>query len=60
MIGGSILTDNLSDLIDEYNKVKENKKCNSVEFEKIKQEILCYKLLTVSCALEIIGFIVYI
>ena len=26
MIGGSILTDNLSDLIDEYNKVKENKK----------------------------------
>ena len=43
MIGGSILTDNLSDLIDEYNKVKENKKCNSVEFEKIKQEILCYK-----------------
>ena len=43
MIGGSILTDNLSDLIDKYNKVKIDKECNSVEFEEIKEEILCYK-----------------
>lgn len=43
MIGGSILTDKLSDLIDEYNNIKQNKKCTPVEFEKIKQTILCYK-----------------
>jgi hypothetical protein len=43
MIGGSILTDKLSDLIDEYNNIKQNEKCTPVEFEKIKQEILCYK-----------------
>lgn len=43
MIGGSILTDDLRDLIDKYNNVKKNKECIPVEFEKIKQEILCYK-----------------
>lgn len=43
MIGGSILTDNLSDLIDKYNNVKKNKECIPVDLEKIKQEILCYK-----------------
>lgn len=43
MIGGSILTDNISDLIDKYNDIKRNKECISVEWEKIKQEILYYK-----------------
>ncbi|NQK52368.1 hypothetical protein HO479_10230 [Streptococcus suis] len=43
MIGGSILTDHLISLIDEYNKIKEDKECNPVEFEEIKEEILCYK-----------------
>lgn len=43
MIGGSILTDKLSDLINEYNNIKKSEKCTQVEFEKIKQKILCYK-----------------
>lgn len=43
MIGGSILTDNISDLIDKYNDIKRNKECIPVEWEKIKQEILYYK-----------------
>lgn len=43
MIGGSILTDKLKDLIDEYNNIKKNKKCTPVEFEKTKQKILSYK-----------------
>lgn len=43
MIGGSILTDNLSDLIDKYNNVKINKESIPGEFEEIKEEILCYK-----------------
>lgn len=42
MIGGSILTDKLNYLIDEYNN-KKNKKSTPVEFEKTKQKILCYK-----------------
>lgn len=43
MIGGSILTDNLSDLIDKYNNVKKKKESIPDEFEEIKEEILCYK-----------------
>lgn len=43
MIGGSILTDNLSDLIDKYNNVKKKKESIPGEFEEIKEEILCYK-----------------
>lgn len=43
MIGGSILTDKLNYLIDEYNNNKKNKKSTPVEFEKTKQKILCYK-----------------
>lgn len=43
MIGGSILTDSLSDLIDKYNVIKRNKECTPVKWEKIKQEILYYK-----------------
>lgn len=42
MIGGSILTDHLISLIDEYNKMK-NKKISPVEFEEIKEKILWYK-----------------
>lgn len=42
MIGGSILTDYLISLIDEYNKMK-NKEINQVEFEKIREKILLYK-----------------
>ena len=42
MIGGSILTDHLISLIDEYNKMK-NKEISSVEFEEIKEKILWYK-----------------
>ncbi|WP_296123220.1 hypothetical protein [uncultured Streptococcus sp.] len=43
MIGGSILTDNISDLIDKYNDIKRDKECIPVKWEKIKQEILYYK-----------------
>lgn len=43
MIGGSILTDNISDLIDKYNDIKRDKECIPVKWERIKQEILYYK-----------------
>lgn len=43
MIGGSILTEHLIRLLDEYNKIKKNKESDPVEFEKIKKEILFYK-----------------
>lgn len=43
MIGGSILTDYLIRLIDEYNKIKNNKEFSQVNLKEIEQEILRYK-----------------